>query len=258
MMPLILALSLWLAAPPAREGRAQTFMVEGVERQALVFENSVKAPAAGAPLVLVFHGHGGNARAAARKFRFHELWPEAVVAYMQGQPGVVGITDAEGRRNGWQKSPGELNDRDVKFVDAALAQLAKQYKIDPARIYAMGHSNGARFVNVLWNMRGDKFAAFASAAAQGGTLLKGVKPKPVFLLAGERDPIVPFQGQMLSVNYIRRLFEIDPQKTVTAGHASYEYGKQSELVAYLHPGGHEVPDAALPLMVKFFQSHAAK
>jgi polyhydroxybutyrate depolymerase len=89
-------------------------------------------------------------------------------------------------------------------------------------------------------------------------LLKGVKPKPVFLLAGERDPIVPFQGQMLSVNYIRRLFEIDPQKTVTAGHASYEYGKQSELVAYLHPGGHEVPDAALPLMVKFFQSHAAK
>jgi len=30
------------------------------------------------PVVFAFHGHGGRSEYAARKFAFHDLWPEAI------------------------------------------------------------------------------------------------------------------------------------------------------------------------------------
>src|SRR5512138_2200728 len=94
-----------------------TVNVGGGERTALIFANSSPTPPTGAPLVLVFHGHGGTAQFVARRLRLHELWPQAIIAYLQGLPGVAGITDPEGKRNGCQKNPGEMDDRDVRFVD---------------------------------------------------------------------------------------------------------------------------------------------
>ena len=237
--------------------KAETFTIEGTERQALVYANAQAAPKDGAPLLLVFHGHGGRAEFAARRFRLHELWPQAVVVYLQGIPGVEGITDKAGAKSGWQKNPGDLQDRDLKFVDAVLERMARQYKIDTRRVYALGHSNGARFVNVLWAARGDKFAAFCSASAQGGLLLRDVKPKSIFMIAGEKDPLVPFAGQKLSVDYVReKLLKTDTAKARTNGYARFETGVNgTELATYLHPGGHEVPQDALPLVVEFFQRH---
>lgn len=139
----------------------QTFDVEGTKRTAVIYEGEAKSKKS--PVVFVFHGHGGNVRNAQRKLNFHDGWKEALVVYMQGIPGVVGITDEAGTKNGWQKNSGELNDRDVKFFDVVLKELSKDYKVDDKRIYAVGHSNGARFVNVLWAMRGEKFAAFAQS-----------------------------------------------------------------------------------------------
>jgi polyhydroxybutyrate depolymerase len=239
------------------EATTLTVMVGGAERTALVFRNSVPAPPSGAPLVLVFHGHGGTAQFMARRLRLQELWPQAIVAYLQGLPGVAGITDPEGRANGWQKNPGEMDDRDVRFTDVLLSELEKRHKVDARRVYAVGHSNGARFVNVLWVMRGDKFAAFCSASAQGGRLLERVKPRSIFMIAGERDPLVPYQGQLLSVGLARRVLHTEAARAVTSGYLTTEPGSNGiELATYLHPGGHEFPQAALPLVVEFFKRHA--
>lgn len=161
-------------------GALQSFTVAGQTREALVFGKNANAAA---PLVLCFHGHGGRAQNAARRWAIHTLWPEAVLVYLQGLPGVVGITDKEGKLPGWQKNPGEQSDRDVQFVDAVVAQMGKQYKIDDRRLYAIGHSNGARFVNVLWKVHGEKFAALCSAAAQGGLLIRDAVPRTLFALA---------------------------------------------------------------------------
>ncbi len=231
-----------------------TVDVEGTERFAYVSLASGKIPEAGAPLVLVFHGHGGTAKSAARRFRIHEAWPEAVVAYMQGIPGVVGITDPEGKQNGWQKNPGDLGDRDLKFVDAMLAEIQSQQRIDPKRIYALGHSNGGRFANVIWNQRGEQFAAIASCAGQGGTLIPSSIPRSVFIIAGENDPLVPFEGQLKSVEAVRQLLQTDPSKAITNGYARLEPGANGlELGTYLHPGAHEWPKAATPFAVEFFK-----
>jgi len=236
----------------------QTFNVDGVERSAIVYPNTKPASKTGAPLVLGFHGHGGRAEFVARRWSLHTLWPEAVVVYLQGLPTST-PRDPEGGRPGWQIAPGGQNDRDVRFVDAVIERAQKQYKIDPSRIYAIGHSNGARFANVLWKTRGEKFAAFCSAAAQGGLMIRDAPPRSIFAIAGENDRIVRYDGQVRSIEVYRRVLKTDPSKAVMKGYAKTEPGiNGTELVAYLHPGGHEFPQDALPLVVSFFQRHEKK
>ncbi|MGH9937363.1 MAG: alpha/beta hydrolase family esterase [Blastocatellia bacterium] len=243
---------------PQSEATNQTFNIDGVERSAIVYSNTKPASKTGAPLVLGFHGHGGRAEFVARRWSLHTLWPEAVVVYLQGLPTST-PRDPEGGRPGWQIAPGGQNDRDVRFVDAVIEQAQKQYKIDPSRIYAIGHSNGARFANVLWKTRGEKFAAFCSAAAQGGLMIRDATPRSIFAIAGENDRVVRYDGQVRSIEVYRGVLKTDPSKAVTKGYAKTEPGiNGTELVAYLHPGGHEFPQDALPLVVSFFQRHEKK
>ena len=248
-----------LNAFSSSEGHSETFVIDGMQRRAIVFNGSRPIGGRPRPVVFVFHGHGGNAQNAASRFRIYELWPEAVVVYMQGEPGVQGITDREGTRNGWQKNPGELGDRDVKFFDSALERMLKNYVTDPNRVYVMGHSNGGRFVNLLWNMRGDRLAALCSAAGPGGRLIQTAKPKPVFIIAGEKDPLVPFQVQQNSIGFARHLLKTDRSESKVEGLLSTEPGiSDTELVTYIHPNGHEFPLEALPDVIKFFQRHVRK
>ena len=113
-------------------------------REALIHVPA-KAKKKVAPVIFVFHGHGGTMRHSARTFDFHTLWPEAIVVYMQGLNTPGRLSDPEGKKPGWQHSLGAQEDRDLKFFDAALASLKKDHKVDPKRIYATGHSNGGVF-----------------------------------------------------------------------------------------------------------------
>ncbi|MBX7219223.1 MAG: esterase [Blastocatellia bacterium] len=232
----------------------QAFNIEGVKRTALIYPNANPAPESGAPLVFVFHGHGGTAKNAAKKFQIHLLWPEAVVVYMQGIPGVEGITDPDGSKNGWQKDPGELNDRDIKFFDAALAGVEAGARIDPNRVFVLGHSNGGRFANVLWHERGVEIAAVCSASGQGGALIPECIPRSIMIVAGEEDPLVSYQSQTASVVLARRLLQTNPDKATKQGYVTLEPGATGlELATYLHPGGHEFPKPALKVAVEFFK-----
>jgi polyhydroxybutyrate depolymerase len=94
-----------------------------------------------------------------------------VVVYPQGVPGQRAMRDPDGTRPAWQRMPGELEDRDVLFYDAALAALADRYGHDRRRVYVLGQSNGGRFANLLWRLRGDSIAALCSAGSQGGKLI---------------------------------------------------------------------------------------
>lgn len=234
---MVIGLLFALTAFSAGQAQMETFTIDGVERQTIVYSNAKPAPGPGAPVVFVFHGHGGTAQKVARRLHIHELWPEAVVFYMQGIPGVVGIRDPEAARNGWQKSPGDVGDRDIKFFDAALERIQKKYKTDPNRVYVLGHSNGARFVNVLWNSRGDKLAGLCSAAGPGGRLIERAVPKPAFIIAGEKDPLVPFRNQKLSIELARKLLKTDQSRAKVNGFERTDPGVNGiELVTYFTLG----------------------
>src|SRR4029077_10555421 len=132
------------------------------------------------PLVFVFHGHGGNMQNISRTMHIETIWQEVIVVYPQGVNTPTKI-DPEGKRPGWQRAPGDQNDRDLKFFDALLDAIGKKYNVDKRRIYVTGFSNGGVFTYVLWAARPDIIAAVAPGA---GLPLPGVHmkvPKPAFI-----------------------------------------------------------------------------
>lgn len=240
------------AEAPAR----RSWTVEGVAREALVHAPA-SAKSQAAPVVFAFHGHGGSMQNAARSFRYHTLWPEAIVVYPQGLNTPGRLTDPEGKRPGWQHGAAEQGDRDLKFFDAMLASLRADYRVDDQRIYATGHSNGGGFTYLLWATRGDVFAAVAPSASAAGTRqLSALKPKPVLHVAGEKDELVKFAWQEQTIAALKKLNQSgagEPWEKIAVRHPS-PHG--TPVVTYLHPGAHGFPAAAPPLIVAFFKQHA--
>lgn len=243
------------AAVRAEEPRPFQVTVDGVERQALVFTPTKKSDSP-LPLVLAFHGHGGGARQASNSFRLHEQWPEALVVYMQGLLTPGKLTDPEGKEAGWQHAVGQEGDRDLKFVDAALAALKKEYSVDARRIYATGHSNGGAFTYALWAARPDLFAAFAPSAV-GSRAVLTLKPKPAMHIAGENDRVVKFPAQKRSMQVVRRVNGCESTGTEWAKYCTlYPSAKNTPFIEYIHPGTHRFPPEASALIVRFFKEHA--
>lgn len=237
----------------------RTWNVDGATREALVYvPDSAKTNAT--PIVFAFHGHGGTAERVARAWDYQQLWPQAIVVYMQGLNTPGQLTDPEGNRAGWQAKVGDQNDRDLKFFDTVLTSLEKEYHVDKNRIYATGHSNGGGFSYLLWQARPNVFAAFAPSAAVSRPLVvdnPGFVPKPVFVIAGEKDTLVKFAWQKRMIDALRKLnqcgvgkaWDIDKRLTI------YPSSVNAPVVTYIHSGGHIVPQDAPALVVKFFREH---
>jgi polyhydroxybutyrate depolymerase len=255
-----------LQAPGQAPGLVrQSWTVDGVERTALVaIPRATPAPPGAAavtvPLVVVFHGHGGSSANAARSFRLHQAWPEALAIYPQGLPTVGALTDPEGRLPGWQQTPGVYGDRDLHLADAMLEWAKSHFAIDPARVFAAGHSNGGSMVYLLWAVRGDQFAAFApSSSVFRLNLIASAKAKPAFIIAGRQDALVPFAAQQASLAAVLRLDKAASDGTAWSGGASAQKHASSagtDVIAYIHPGGHPMPDDAGALIARFFKSIA--
>ncbi|HAL70869.1 MAG TPA: esterase [Verrucomicrobiales bacterium] len=239
--------------------KPKEWMVDGVKRGALIYVPS-EASAKPTPVVFAFHGHGGNMKNAARMFPIPELWPEALVVYMQGLNTPGRLTDPEGKKPGWQHGLGAEGDRDLKFFDAVLASLKADYQVDATRIYSTGHSNGGGFTYLLWAARGDVFAAMAPSAAASPGLMGKLKPKPVMHIAGENDPLVKYEWQQATIQAVVRLNQCGSgvawdQDANCTFHPS-KIG--TPVVTAIHPGDHKFHKDAPALIVKFFKQYARK
>lgn len=255
---IVAALIVWQTAAVAAEPTEITLTVGNLSRTALVY-TPPKAKDSPCPLVFNFHGHGGTARTTANRAAMHVLWPEAIVVYPQGVPTPGRLTDPEGKRNGWQHSIGEQDDRDVKFFDAILAKVKSDYKVDDKRIYCTGHSNGGGFTYLLWGARGDVFAAVAPTAAAALRQNAEWKPLPVLHLAGEADPLVKYEWQKITIERVKKLNGVE-ETGKPAGEFCTEFASPTgtPVVTYIHPGGHQFPSGAAERIVQFFKQHAKK
>lgn len=231
----------------------RTWQIAGVTRTALMSEIPAGQKA---PLVFVFHGHGGSARQAARSFKLHELWPDARVIYPSGLPTPGVLTDPTGRRSGWQAQTGSQGDRDLAFFDAILTTLRQEGVLDPQQIYATGHSNGGAFVYLLWAERGETLTAIAPSAAVLRLEAAKFQPKPVLHLGGMRDDLVKFAWQERMLDTVLRINGGGPRQKSTPGEIRYaptQPGKGAPTVVLLHPGGHTFPSESAARIVAFFQ-----
>jgi len=240
--------------PATAQGTTLTWTVDGMQREALVFAPQAPTGSVKRPLIFAFHGHGGNAQVASRRMRFQELWPEAIVVYPQGLP-TPSPKDPNGLRSGWQKEAGQLGDRDLKFVDAILLTLRKDYGVDAARVYAAGFSNGAAFSYLLWAERAKDFAGFGIGAGALSPSTQLREPRPALVVAGETDPVLPFEKQQAALQAARQV-----DQATGAGQSCgplctfYPSTVQAPVLAILHPGGHVFRPQDAQAMVSFFQN----
>ena len=234
---------------------ASYYNIDGTSRKAIIYEPAIKSGKT--PVVFVFHGHGGNANFVSRRINIQDYYKDAIVIFMEGLPGrsVPGI-DPNGTMNGWQIFTDDLEGRDIKFFDRVFSEIHKNHQIDDSRIYLIGHSNGARFVNVLWKERGSQITAICSASAQGGNLISGAVPVSVWMYMGKNDKIVSFESQEKSVPIVKSNLGITADGKTENDKTSFIGKNNSELILQQSNAGHEFPKQSLPEIVEFFKRHS--
>ena len=249
VVPMVVALTLSASGASAQRGQGMTWTVDGETRSAIVYAPTSMSAGGKAPLVLSFHGHGDN----AQNFQYtdlHRAWPEAVVVYVQGLPTRDGLS-------GWQVEKGQDGGRDLKLVDAAIASLREAFAIDAARIFATGFSNGANFTYLLWAERADVFAAFAPIAARVRPSVRPTEPRPIFHVAGTEDRQIPFADQQDAIAMARRVNAVTG-KGASCGGGCTVYGSTpvSQVMTWIHTGGHDYPGSTSERIAKFFRDRA--
>ena len=165
--------------------------VDGTSREYLlhVGETLPQRPA----VVFAWHGFGSNAAGALAALDPATFWNDAIVVAPHGLPRTF-AQFGDTARPGWQVHAGELDDRDLKFFDAMLADLTALDCVDEARVYTTGFSNGGFVSNVLACHRGEVIAA-AAPTGGGGPFVPPCGPKlPVMITHGTEDPVVGFDA----------------------------------------------------------------
>jgi polyhydroxybutyrate depolymerase len=232
--------------------------VDGTKRTGIVCTPEVAAhqPAAGWPVVFVFHGHGGTARQIRRQFKTDTLWPDAVVVYLQGLPTVGQLTDKAGEKAGWDSIDGTDKNKDLRFYDTVLKDLTDHQHIDPRRVFIAGHSNGGGFSFTLWAHRGDTLAAIASSSSVASQKeIPLLKPKPAMMSSGKNDPLVKFDWQRKMIDKVKSLNGIkgDGKAWGTDG-TWYDSENKTPLATIIYQGGHAPPANIGQQVVDFFKT----
>lgn len=151
------------------------------------------------PLVLAFHGGGGNMQVMARNSLYGlTAQSEAsgwIVVFPNGYSRFPG-----GRLATWNAGLccGAARDKgidDVGFVREVVAEVQQRLAIDTQRIFATGMSNGGMMSYRLACEASDLFRAVAAVAGTDGTsVCQPGRPVPVFHIHARDDDHVMFNG----------------------------------------------------------------
>ena len=185
--------------------KRESFRYEGVKRSYLLDLPSSYKPSNTYPLVVVFHGGGGNAENIKEVTNFSKKGDE--------EDFIVVYPDGSGKLNyrlltwncGFCCGYALENDiDDVGFIRALIEYLVSEYPIDESMIFATGISNGGIMSYYVGSALSDIFAAIAPVAAQiGGQATEQEKiwripmpeyPVSVLAINGMNDSRVPYDG----------------------------------------------------------------
>ncbi len=256
----LVVLAVWFgcAVPALAAVNDRQWNVDGTTRTGIVCtpEAGAHQPAAGWPVVFVFHGHGGTPQNIRRQFQIDTFWPDAIVVYLQGLPAVGQLTDPVGDRAGWDSVDTSDNNKDLRFYDVVLKDLIDHQHIDAKRVFSTGHSNGGGFTFTLWAHRGNTLAAIAAsssiATVKDWPLLK---PKPAMMSCGRNDPLVKFAWQSKMIDRLKSLNRVvvDGKPWGRDG-TWYASDSGTPLATIIYDGGHPPPTDIGQRVVEFFKA----
>ena len=190
--------------------RIFTITVKDDQRRYLVYIPKSYDSTTKWPVVVMFHGGGGTARAAMWETGWNEKADNDgfLAVFPEGTP-----PDAS-RPGRFRDNPQTLNDGskrrnvgaavsevpDIEFVLALVADLRSHFSVDERRIYASGFSNGASMTFRVARELSDVIAAAAPVA--GADWVQDTKPKrpvPLIYITGTADPLNPIGGGKIRI-----------------------------------------------------------
>ncbi len=133
------------------------------------------------PLVLDLHTWRGTAQIAELFNGFANVADEA--GFVLARPEAV--SPGGDAPPSWKL----FEDEDASYVEAVVADVQASIKVDPARIYAAGMSQGGQFAIELTSRRSAPFAAVASVAVLAHPVARAPRPTPLIAFLGRKDPI---------------------------------------------------------------------
>jgi polyhydroxybutyrate depolymerase len=151
------------------------------------------------PLVLAFHGGGGDAAFMARNKHYGLMAKADAAGFIVVFPGGYSQLPS-GLFAAWNAGNccGEARDRavdDVGFARALIKRLQTTHSIDAKRVYAVGMSNGGMLAHRLACDAADVFAAVASVAGTDNTkTCAPSRPIAVLHIHAKDDDHVLFEG----------------------------------------------------------------
>ena len=183
--------------------------LDGVKRRFRLYVPDFNKKTDRLPLVLLFHGMGGNGEQIAKATKFEELAKEE--KFMVCCPDAV-----EGK---WAIGKDAHVKKDIRFVQGILQEIDKAFPLNRNRIYAAGMSMGGYFCHHLAQARSKSIAAIAAHSGGLGTLgatgLKAKRKYPVLLIHGTKDEIVPVdrsrkaEEAYKAAKHVVRLIEVE-------------------------------------------------
>ncbi|MEZ5446975.1 MAG: PHB depolymerase family esterase [Gammaproteobacteria bacterium] len=194
--------AVWLAPGPAgalardRTAGAREYGIDGGRKYLLYVPRS--SPATGPrPLVLFFHGGGGDMQQAAASYGWREKAEQEgfVVAFPNGSSRLP-----RQRLATWNAGDccGYARDRqvdDAAYVRLVLADIRRRAAIDEQRIFATGMSNGGMMAHRLACEMADTFLAVAAVAGTDNTAAcRPSQPISVMHIHARDDTHVLFDG----------------------------------------------------------------
>lgn len=228
------------------------------------------------PLVLDFHGGGGNPIQQRNDSEMDNVSNANgfIVVY------PAGTGEGEYKNLSWNSGIGDnyanqQNIDDVGFTKVLLDDVVKFFHVDSKRIYATGFSNGGFMSHRVGCALSNRIAAIAPVSGVMGISFSQCKPSrpvPVIHFHGKEDTFVPYNGGSgkgtlkdanlpsvsETINYWIKHNECpsEPSETSQKGEAVYQrYGPGkdgSEVILWtLNDGGHTWPggESTLPVFM---------
>ena len=185
-----------------------------------------------APLLVALHGAGGQAAEVLAAYRADADANHFILLIPQSTgPTWDMIEDLKGRL-GIEMNVTPRYGRDLKALDAALADLFARVAVDPARVGIMGFSDGATYAVSVGTANPLLFHTVIAYSPGPAFPTRFDPTQRIFISHAEEDPVLPY--------------------SVTRGMVAKMRVKHMPIMFESFHGGHEVPKAIHAKAVDYF------
>ncbi|MBM4069152.1 MAG: poly(3-hydroxybutyrate) depolymerase [Planctomycetes bacterium] len=218
--------------------RTYEFKEAGQEMEYALFVPSKYDRERPSPLMVALHGLGSNPQQIMRYRGLVDLAEKhgyIVVAPMgYNSRGWYGSRGPKSKKSK-PENLGELSEKDVMNV---LAIVRKEFKIDPDRIYLMGHSMGGGGTWHLGLKHPDLWAGLAPIAPaifRDPSAVAKIKHIPVILVQGDQDKLCSVEGarrwavEMKKLSMTHRYIEV-----AGGGHVDVAFQKMPDIFDFFN------------------------